>query len=56
MDDAFSFATMAGVKKLLLAHHDPSHSDEMLNKLAADVSNHTGLPFALAAEGMEIDL
>lgn len=56
MDDAVQFATVAEVKKLLLAHHDPSHTDKMLNKLAADVSNQTGLPFALAAEGMEIDL
>lgn len=56
MDDAVYFASLAGVKKILLAHHDPSHTDEMLETLAAAIINQNGLPFELAAEGMEIDL
>ena len=58
MDDTLSFASAAGVKNLLLAHHDPSHSDEELKKLFADLSNRNNYPFnyELAKEGMEINL
>lgn len=56
MDDAIYFASMAGVKKLLLAHHDPGHTDEMLEAFAVNVTNQNGVVFELAAEGMEIDL
>jgi len=58
MDDAVLFSSMAEAKKLLLAHHDPSHSDDVLNKMADDVKekNDTNLTFELAAEGMEMVL
>ncbi len=56
IDDAISFAAVANVKKLLLAHHDPSHSDEMLNTLVNNIKEKrdTGFIYELAAEGMEI--
>lgn len=58
MDDATKFAAMAGVKHLLLAHHDPAHTDAQLNELLADLKNrsHYALHYELAAEGMQIDL
>lgn len=58
MDDALSFAAMTGVQRLLLAHHDPGHSDEKLNELLADLVNRRGniLDYELAAEGMQIEL
>jgi ribonuclease BN (tRNA processing enzyme) len=58
MDDATLFASMAGVKHLLLAHHDPSHSDDQLNELLADLKNRNDYSFnyELAAEGMQIEL
>jgi len=56
MDDAVYFASLAGAKKILLAHHDPSHTDQMLEALVAAVTKQSGVVFELAAEGMEIDL
>ena len=58
MDDTLLFASRTGVKKLLLAHHDPSHSDEQLNELFADLKkrNNYSFDYELAAEGMVIDL
>ncbi|MEO5947026.1 MAG: MBL fold metallo-hydrolase [Chitinophagaceae bacterium] len=56
MDDAVYFASLAGVKKILLAHHDPSHTDEKLDALVAAVTKQNGVAFELAAEGLEIDL
>ena len=58
MDDAIKFATLSGAKHLLLAHHDPSHTDEQLDKLVTDLKNQNqySCSFQLAAEGMEIEL
>jgi phosphoribosyl 1,2-cyclic phosphodiesterase len=58
MDDTLHFASMAGVKHVLLAHHDPDHSDTQLNELFADLKkrHNYSFRFELAAEGMEFDL
>lgn len=58
MDDAVKLASLGGVKHLLLAHHDPSHTDTQLNELFADLQkgNNYLLKYELAAEGMEIEL
>ena len=58
MDDTLQFASMAGVKHVLLAHHDPDHSDTQLNELFADLKkrHNYSFRFELAAEGMEFDL
>ncbi len=58
MDDAVLFASMAGVKQLLLSHHDPNHSDKYLQKLFTEIKQSKSYPFRyeLAAEGMEIEL
>lgn len=58
MDDVAKFAELAGVKHLLLAHHDPSHTDTDLNNLLDDLKKRSNYSFSyeLAAEGMTIDL
>jgi len=58
MDDAVKFASLAEVKHLLLAHHDPNHTDEQLDKLFADLKKRNTCPFnfELATEGMLIEL
>lgn len=58
MDDALSFAEVNGVKRLLLAHHDPLHTDQQLEDLLAELKSRREekLQYELAAEGMEIEL
>jgi phosphoribosyl 1,2-cyclic phosphodiesterase len=58
MDDALRFAAMSGVKHLLLAHHDPGHSDVRLKEMydALQQRNDYSFRYELAAEGMEIEL
>jgi phosphoribosyl 1,2-cyclic phosphodiesterase len=58
MDDTLLFASVTGVKHLLLAHHDPSHSDAQLKELFTDLKKRNNYTFIyeLAAEGMEIEL
>ena len=56
--DACLFASMAEVKKVLLSHHDPSHSDAFLDEMLAAFKKGAGNipPAALAKEGSEIEL
>jgi ribonuclease BN (tRNA processing enzyme) len=58
MDDAVTFASLAGVKHLLLAHHDPGNTDMKLEELYADLKkrNQYNFHYELAAEGMEFYL
>jgi len=42
-----SFARMAGVSRLVLFHHDPSHDDAMLDQLVATSAGTEELPFEL---------
>lgn len=58
MDDAAKFAELAGVKRLLLAHHDPAHSDTLLNELLDDLKkrNRYTFDYELAVEGSTIEL
>ncbi|MEI7802840.1 MAG: MBL fold metallo-hydrolase [Bacteroidota bacterium] len=58
MDDAAKFAFITGVKHLLLAHHDPQHTDQQLNELYTELKNKNNYAFnyELAAEGMNIEL
>ena len=58
MDDALLFASMAKARHLLMAHHDPAHSDEKLNELYSELKCNYDYSFIydLAMEGMEIEL
>jgi phosphoribosyl 1,2-cyclic phosphodiesterase len=54
---ALHVARSAGVKRLALAHHDPSRSDEALDALVAERKPRDGaFEVFAAAEGMAIDL
>jgi phosphoribosyl 1,2-cyclic phosphodiesterase len=58
MEDSLKFATMANVKRFLLFHHDPSHSDDQLNQLFFELTKNKkqGFSVELAKEGVVIDL
>ncbi len=58
IDDAGLFASIAGVKHLLLTHHDPSHTDKQLDEIFAafQQSNNYSFKCELAREGIEIIL
>jgi ribonuclease BN (tRNA processing enzyme) len=58
MKDAILFATLSSAKHLLIAHHDPGHSDEQLSKLFEDLqlNNKNRFNYEMAEEGMEFEL
>ncbi|HSN10257.1 MAG TPA: hypothetical protein VLS85_14550, partial [Hanamia sp.] len=58
IDDALLFASIAHVKNLIIAHHDPSHSDERLSQIFKDIRLKTKdlFKFEMAEEGMVFDL
>ena len=58
IEDTIKFASLAGVKHLLITHHDPFHSDSQLNEIFSEVQKKMGNPFTygMAMEGMEIEL
>ena len=58
LPQALDFATAAGVKRLVPFHHDPTHSDEMLDRLYDELTTSRELPFELirAAEGAVVRL
>jgi ribonuclease BN (tRNA processing enzyme) len=58
MEDSIKLALLSEVKRLLLTHHDPSHTDTQLNEAYSGLLRKNGnlLSFDLAREGMEIEL
>ena len=58
IQDALEYASLCNVRKTLLAHHDPTHSDEQLNgifqHLQSNYKEYTN--YEMAKEGNEIDL
>jgi phosphoribosyl 1,2-cyclic phosphodiesterase len=48
-----AIALGSGAKELVLFHHDPDHTDTMIDKIVADAKNYYPKVRA-AAEGMEI--
>jgi phosphoribosyl 1,2-cyclic phosphodiesterase len=58
IDDTIKLASLAGVKQLLLFHHDPSHNDAKLHEIYSILLRTKGslLPFDIAREGMDIEL
>ena len=58
VEDALELARMAGVKKLVLFHHNPEHSDTELDiklALAQDLSAHDNFSVCAAIEGGEVN-
>ena len=59
IDDAALFGSLAGVKHMLFAHHDPSHTRQDLTNLIHRFQNELFLSLLIvemAVEGTEIDL
>jgi phosphoribosyl 1,2-cyclic phosphodiesterase len=58
MEDAIQFAGLNEVKKLLLTHHDPMHSDQQLRDILQTLkeTNEATIPFEMAIEGTTIEL
>jgi phosphoribosyl 1,2-cyclic phosphodiesterase len=58
MEDVLRFAEMTNVKRLLMTHHDPSHTDAQLDAYMVDLKSRLNYSFEyeFAAEGMEIEL
>ncbi len=57
--DAVAFARVAGVKQLVLVHHDPLHADEDVDALgerAAELWGDEGTPPRPGFEGLELEL
>ena len=58
MKDAILFATLSTAKHLLIAHHDPAHSDDQLSKLFEDLqlNNKDRFNYEMAEEETEFEL
>ena len=58
IQDALEYASFCKVKKTLLAHHDPTHSDEQLNAIFLHIQHNYKVhaEYEMAKEGNEIDL
>ena len=58
--DAVAFTRAVGARRLVLFHHEPRHSDELLEQLqdrARELANENGRPSpTLAHEGMIVEL
>lgn len=47
LPQTIAFATRAGVKRLVPFHHDPGHSDQLLDLVFGEVCSTSAFPFAL---------
>ena len=56
IDQTFAFAVQAEVGQLVTFHHDPSHDDEQLDSLVAQLQNRDGVSVVGGTEGLEIAL
>ena len=61
VEDSVALAIKAGVKKLFLFHHDPTHTDEKISRLVAhtrEIAQKHGSPLIVEAarEGLEVIL
>lgn len=58
MEDAVQYAALLRVKKLLLTHHDPMHSDAQLNELFKQLKENTSckVQYEMAVEGTKFQL
>jgi phosphoribosyl 1,2-cyclic phosphodiesterase len=58
MEDVLQYAALTGVRRLLLTHHDPMHTDAMLHQLFQRLKEHHAyaFPFELAMEGLTMEL
>jgi phosphoribosyl 1,2-cyclic phosphodiesterase len=53
-EQAWAFAHQSGVGRFVTFHHDPSHDDEQLDRLVAELQSRDGLQVIGGTEGMAI--
>lgn len=58
MEDVLEFANIMQVKRLLLTHHDPMHSDTQLHQISDRLKENYSYPFPyeMSVEGSKIEL
>ena len=61
VDSAIDIAAKAGVKRLVLYHHDPDRSDDALDQIGKDAQQQArarakGLEVVVAREGLELEI
>jgi len=58
MDDALLFAALTNVKRMILMHHDPMHTDAHLDEMYKRLKENSDyeFPFQMAVEGSKIAL
>jgi phosphoribosyl 1,2-cyclic phosphodiesterase len=58
MEDTLQYAALLKVKRLLLSHHDPMHSDAQLHEIFLRLQENTSFqfPYELAVEGLRVEL
>ena len=58
MEDALRYAELTGVKRLILSHHDPMHSDAQLDEMYAHLQQSASFPFVyeMAVEGASFQI
>jgi phosphoribosyl 1,2-cyclic phosphodiesterase len=56
--DAMEFASLCRVKRMVLMHHDPVHSDAQLDEMYLQLkqNTHYGFPYEMAVEGKVFEL
>jgi phosphoribosyl 1,2-cyclic phosphodiesterase len=54
IDHLAAYAREAQPRRLLMFHHDPSHSDDVLESMRTEAEHQAGRPVELAAEGLEL--
>ncbi|HEX2194096.1 MAG TPA: MBL fold metallo-hydrolase [Candidatus Limnocylindria bacterium] len=56
VEHTWAFAVQASVGRLVTFHHDPGHSDELLDALVDDLESRDGPEVLAGTEGLELDL
>ncbi len=56
IEQTWAFAQQAGVRRLLTFHHDPSHSDDELDAMVAELQSRDGPAVLGGTEGLELEL
>ena len=54
IDQMWAFAVQAGAGRVVTFHHDPSHSDEQLDGIVAELQSREGPEVIGGAEGLEL--
>ncbi|HEX6127866.1 MAG TPA: MBL fold metallo-hydrolase [Candidatus Limnocylindria bacterium] len=55
-EHTWAFARQARVRRLVPFHHDPSHSDELLDAIVEELASRDGLEVLAGTEGLELEL